>query len=220
MEPQSFARRRCPMCSSSNPLTAPCCDVCGYGFDQAEMQIVMPSGGTLYRNTLATEAVLTPSAMPRPAARFSDRSAAKQTVQQPTQTVVRPSPAGQTLRQAVRPAPTPVSNTGRIRSASASGAGSPAVTVQRTAARPVSTRPGAAKPAMTQAEKAANLARLLSSTNTTAASAAGGAASTTARVSPHTQASQLGVWMLISLLILVGAVLATAAIFMNSTVRP
>jgi len=73
---------------------------------------------------------------------------------------------------------------------------------------------------MTQAEKAANLARLLSSTNTTAASAAGGAASTTARVSPHTQASQLGVWMLISLLILVGAVLATAAIFMNSTVRP
>ena len=51
----------------------------------------------------------------------------------------------------------------------------------------------------------AELARFLASTSTAAA----------AKVA--TPFSQVGIWMLISLLVLVGAVLATAAIFMNST---
>ena len=208
MEPRSFARRRCPMCCSSNALNAPICDMCGYAFDQSEVQIVVPSGGTISRQEAGATMTMPAAAVPSAAIKSAARPAAQQTVHQRPQPAAQPASASQAERQQSRPASVPVPISNKTKPSGSNGKGG-SVAMQRTGA----------KPAMKQSDKAANLARLLSSTNTNTP-ATSGAGSTAARVSPHAQASQLGIWMLISLLVLVGAVLATAAIFMNSTVRP
>ncbi len=163
MEPQRPMKKRCPMCSSSNPLTASSCEVCGCGFNATQQtQLVSPSGSM--------------SAMAEPA----------------------PAPSRQS-----RPA-TVVQSTPKRASQSNQSQSTQQTQPKRTALVPVS-QP---QPPIKTANKPGDLASLLASSNAAPAQA------------QHVGSQPLlGIWMMISLVVIVIAVLVTAAFFMSSTIN-
>ncbi len=163
MEPQRPMKKRCPMCSSSNSLSASSCEVCGCGFNATQQaQLVSPSGSM--------------SAVAEPVSASSRQSRSAAVVQS---TPKRASQFNQSQ---------PIQQT----------------QPKRTALVLVS-QP---QPPIKTANKPGDLASLLASSNAAPAQAQRGSSQ-----------PLLGIWMMISLIVIVAAVLVTAAFFTNSTVN-